>query len=108
VSPALTLWTLDDIVLVSSAYAIAEAERNLDESERRTRLYRLIQKVEIVDEPPHDAALPAQIRLPAKDAPILLAAIRSGCTYLLTGDRKHFGHLLGQDAGGVKVLTVRA
>jgi hypothetical protein len=45
VSPALTLWSLDDVTLVSSAYAIDEAERNLDTADRRARLYRLIQKI---------------------------------------------------------------
>ena len=30
VSPAVILWTLPDRVLFSSAFAIAEAERNLD------------------------------------------------------------------------------
>jgi hypothetical protein len=52
-------------------------------------LHRLIQQVEIVDEP-LPRRLPAGI-LPAKDVPILLAAIDSGATYLLTGDKDHFG-----------------
>ena len=64
VSPGLTLWTLEDTVLVSSAFAIAEAERNLTTPEQRTRLYRLIRSIEIVDEPPAGARLPNEIRLP--------------------------------------------
>jgi hypothetical protein len=57
----------------------------------RTRLYRLIHKLEIADEPPHDAALPAGVRLPPKDVPILLAAVYTGCSYLLAGDRRYLG-----------------
>lgn len=106
-SPARTLWTLDNVVLVSSAYAIAEAERNLDEPERRGRLYRLLQRLEIVNEAPTDAELPANVGLPQKDAPILLAAIHAECTHLLTGDRKHFGHLFDRSTKGVLILTVR-
>lgn len=40
-----------------------------------------------------------------KDAPVLAAAIGFRCDLLVTGDRRHFGHLYGQDAGGVKVVT---
>ena len=106
-SPARTLWTLDNVVLVSSAYAIAEAERNLDEPEASARLYRLLQTFDIVNEAPADAALPANVELPPKDMPILLAAIYSECTHLLTGDRKHFGHLFGRSIKRVHILTVR-
>lgn len=95
-SPARTLWTLDAVVLVSSAYAITEAARNLDDSDTRARLYRLIQAVEIADEAPPGAALPPHIRLPDKDKPILLAAIHASCTHLLTGDARHFGPWFGQ------------
>jgi len=32
------------------------------------------------------------------------AAVASGATYLVTGDRKHFGDLFGQEVAGVLVL----
>lgn len=98
---------LDDVTLVTSAYAIAEAERNLEEPDQRTRLYRLTQMVEIAGEAPKDAELPGNIRLPAKDVPILLGAIHARCACLLTGDRRHFGRHFGRSVGGVKILTVR-
>ena len=107
VSPAVVLWTLPDTVLISSAFAIAEADRNLDLPAARTRLYRLVQDLEIVDEPSPSATLPIGIQLPAKDQPILLAAIQARCTHLLTGDRKHFGQYFQQSIGGVRVVTVR-
>ena len=95
ISPALTLWTLTDLILVTSPYAIAEAKRNLDDPDALERLVRLIQQTEIVDEAGKSASLPEEIALVAKDRPILLAAIHSKCSHLLTGDRTHFGHLAG-------------
>jgi hypothetical protein len=38
--------------------------------------------------------------LPEKNLPILRAAVASGATYLVTGDRRHFG----QEVAGVLVL----
>ncbi len=105
-SPALTLWTLPNIVLVSSVYAIDEAERNLDFADTRARLYRLLQKIEIAEEAPA-ITFPKGIELPLKDLPILRAAIHAGCTHLLTGDHKHFGALFGRSVQGVRILTIR-
>jgi uncharacterized protein len=51
-----------------------------------------------------DEALPQQVALPAKDRPILAAAIRAGATYLLTGDIHHFGEYFGRTFGGVQIL----
>lgn len=69
-SGLLALWKLEDVELLTSAYAIMEADRNIHTSEQRTRLHRLVQSAEIVDEP-QDRALPSGVRLPAKDIPIL-------------------------------------
>lgn len=107
VSPALTLWSLRDVTLVSSAYAIHEAERNLDAADSRARLYRLLQRIEIVDEAPATATLPKDVQLVAKDRPILLAAIHASCSHLLTGDHRHFGELFGRSVEGVRIVTVR-
>jgi hypothetical protein len=45
------LWSLPATQLVTSAYAIVEADRNVVSAEQRTRLDRLVQPLEIVDEP---------------------------------------------------------
>lgn len=94
-------------MLVSSAYAIDEAERNLDTADKRARLYRLIQTIEIADEPPAALTLPKSIELAAKDRPILLAAIHAKCRHLLTGDHRDFGSLFGRTVKGVHIATVR-
>ena len=98
-----SLWQLADVQLLTSGYAIVEADRNVRTPEQHTRLYRLVQRLQIVDEPlPRE--LPANITLPAKDVPILIAAIDSGADYLLTGDKDHFGKDYGHVIEGVKVL----
>jgi predicted nucleic acid-binding protein len=40
--------------------------------------------------------LPAGVSLPAKDAPILSAAIHAGADFLITGDRHHFGRWMNR------------
>jgi uncharacterized protein len=100
----LELWRTPDVRLVTSWYAVEEARRNLDGGERRARLDALLADVSVVAEDP-SVAIPGGIRLPEKDAPILRAALAAGATHLLTGDLRDFGHLLGRQVGGVKVLT---
>ena len=102
-SRLLVLWSLADTQLLTSAYAIVEADRNVVSPEQRTRLYRLVQPLEIVDEP-RPRRLPAAVTLPAKDVPILLAAIDAGAKYLLTGDKDHFGKYYEQVIEGVTIL----
>ena len=99
----LVLWSLPDIQLLTSAYAIVEADRNVISAEQRTRLHRLVQPLEIVDES-RPRRLPAGVSLPAKDVPILLAAIDAEATYLLTGDKDHFGRYYDQVIEGVRIL----
>jgi predicted nucleic acid-binding protein len=90
------LWSLDDVQLLSSAYAIEEARRNLamDRSDAVPRLKRLLESVSTVDAP-QGLKLPDTIRLDPKDQPILLAAIHGKADYLLTGDASHFEHIYG-------------
>jgi hypothetical protein len=52
--------------------------------------------------------LPNGIRLPLKDAPILLCAIECGATHLLTGDGRHFGPYYDTVIAGVLILSPAA
>jgi uncharacterized protein len=99
------LWSLDDVQLLSSAYAIDEARRNLtiDRPEGVPRLNRLLESISTVDTP-QGLKLAEDIRLDPKDRPVLLAAIHAEAEYLLTGDARHFGHLYGKRIEGVLVL----
>jgi len=99
------LWTLGDVELLSSAYAVEVTRRNLaiDRTEALPRLERLTAAISLVDAP-QSFKLPATIRLDQKDQPILLAAIHGKADYLLTGDARHFAHLYGKRIKGVLVL----
>jgi hypothetical protein len=49
-------------------------------------------------------ALPKNLSLPEKDAPIFLAAVAARATHLLTGDLRHFGPYFGRTIGGILIL----
>lgn len=96
------LWRLEGVRLLSSQYAVEEARRNLNDRDQRERLSRLAASMEIVATV---AAMPAALRLPMKDQPILGAALAARTTHLVTGDVTHFGRLMGRRVEGVLILT---
>lgn len=106
-SGLLELWRRSGTILMSSAYVIAEAERNLGTPEQVERLRGLCARLVVVPEPDL-AALPPEARvLPEKDRPILAAAVQARAGVLLTGDRTHFGPFFGARLCGVEVLLPR-
>ena len=99
----LRLWRLRDVQLVTSDYAFEEARVNLVDRSQQVRLSNLVRKVSVVTDLP-DRALPRGVTLPAKDQPILLAAIAANATHLLTGDFTDFGPYYGRAIEGVLIL----
>lgn len=95
--------------LVADQYVLEEARRNLERkgAAALASLDELIGDVEFAAfRPP--ARLPAAASaLPAKDAPVLAAAIRLRCEALVTGDRTHFGPLFGRSISGVTIYSPR-
>ncbi len=102
-SGLLRLWQLKSVRLISSAYAIEEARRNLGHDIQKERLEALLLKVKIVPECIHQQ-LPEKVSIKEKDKPILLAAIAAGVDYLITGDMKDFGQFYGKQIEGVIIL----
>ncbi len=99
------LWTLPHVTLLSSSYAVAEAEVNLakartDAVQELEALLEQVVVVKILD----TGALPEGVTLVEKDRPILLAAISVKASHLLTGDLRHFGHLFNIRIEGVLIL----
>ncbi len=89
---------------VTSDLTCAEARRNL-ELKRPAWLHefeRLIARVSIV--PSVVFTLP--VTLDEKDVPVLCAAIRAHCRYLVTGDKRDFGHLYDRTISGVTVVSL--
>ena len=92
-------------VAVTNDYAATEAERNL-RAKRPTWLEpfgRLCARMEFVT----STAYPLPVELPHKDVPILCSAIQAGCSLLVTGDRRDFGHLYETSVGGVVVVPLQ-
>jgi predicted nucleic acid-binding protein len=94
--------------LITSAYAVDEARRNLavKAPAALTEFGKLLEAAVIVREPP-PAVVARMRRLPLaeKDAPIMAAAVESGADILVTGDRRDFGHLYGLEVEGGWVLN---
>ena len=103
-APLQRLWRVEGAQPLSSRCALAEAERNLLDSDQRQPLARLVRDVRIVPEPDETAAMPPGFRIPEKDRPIVLAALWARATHLLTGDTQHFGDLYGRRMGRTLVL----
>ena len=101
------LATVERIGLVASRYAVDEAVRNiaLKYPECTATLESLVERLGHAPEPlAADLEAAADIGVPAKDAPILGAAIAVGADALVTGDRRHFGALYGRRVRGVEIL----
>ncbi|HEX9092703.1 MAG TPA: PIN domain-containing protein [Coriobacteriia bacterium] len=97
------LWDLDDVRLLGSPYVLEEARRNVTEPAAAPRLERLIGAMVVLPSEPSDFEIAEDPGLPAKDRPVLLAAIVSGADLLLTGDMTHFGGCMGRSVSGVRV-----
>jgi predicted nucleic acid-binding protein len=102
-SRLMRLWNRPGAELVTSAYAAEEARRNLASPDQRARLESLLSQMRIVAE--SDAPMPASVKLPEKDHPILKAAIAAEATHLITGDVRDFGRYFGRRIAGVLVVT---
>ncbi len=91
--------------LITNAYAKAEAERNIAAKapKRLAAYHEFAEKLQVVPLLVFDL----DVELAEKDRPILCGAIAAHSDYLLTGDKKDFGHLYGQTVRGVKIVSVQ-
>jgi predicted nucleic acid-binding protein len=94
----------DDVRLLGSPHVVAEARRNVHDADAAARLQALIAALAVLPSEPADFEIADDPGMPAKDRPVLLAAIVAKADYLLTGDLSHFGSCLGRTFGGVTVL----
>jgi predicted nucleic acid-binding protein len=70
---------------------------------QKDRLARLARKIQFFGPTPR--RLSADIYLPEKDRPILLAAMEARATHLITGDLRHFGSYFGKTIEGIVIVT---
>ena len=107
-TPLRTLFTLPHVRLVTSAYALEEAKRNLPSGPHTAELERLCQAVDVVSVLPPQGALSILAKLPENGRPILWAAISLRATHLLSGDFKAFGRFYGHTIEGVAIMPPAA
>jgi uncharacterized protein len=90
--------------LVSTGYAMAEAERNLHAKMPKgiAGFKKLVADLELIP----FQIFTLEVPIAPKDQPILCGAIAGEADFLLTGDKKDFGHLFGKTVQGVKIVTV--
>jgi predicted nucleic acid-binding protein len=98
------LWQVSGASLVTSAYAVEEARRNLPEEEQRIRLNGLLKTVEVGEAMMLPPELRGEVDLPEKDWPVLSGAAAAGATHLITGDVRHFGQYFGERLVGVLIM----
>ena len=98
------LWRLDSVRLLGSPHVVEEARRNIHDAHASARLETLLQAVAVLPSEPADFEIEGDPGLPAKDRPVLLAAIVAGADYLLTGDLTHFCACMGTRIQGVEVM----
>ena len=94
--------------LLSSRYALEEARRNvaLRYPALVGELLQLIVILEIVREGRREqVAWAMSLGVPEKDGPILAAAADARADCLVTGDKRHFGHLYGRKLGRLTVKS---
>ena len=93
--------------LITSDYAIEEANKNLLKKKLSNLPYfeEIVTKTEIIEAySPLELAFPNR-PIADKDIPILLAAVEANADYLVTGDRKDFGHLYLKSVHSVTIVT---
>jgi predicted nucleic acid-binding protein len=93
--PFLAFWQDPSVACLTSFYAADETRRNCVSDEHRRRLDALLERTHLVSDAT-GAPLPPAVVLPAKDQPILAAALQAGADYLITGDKGHFARWMGE------------
>ena len=95
---------LERTEVATCEYALEEARRNIELKRPAwaSDFAALEHAIKVL--PTHVFALP--VELVEKDVPILCSAIRGGCTYLVTSDRRDFGHLYSKAVQGVTVISL--
>lgn len=95
--------------ILTSAYSLDEARRNIaaKRPKQSAALEAFVGHLTLTPEPSPDLTAEAvRLGLPAKDAPVLAAAIAGKVDVLVTGDRAHFGHLYDQTVQGIRVMRL--
>jgi predicted nucleic acid-binding protein len=96
------LWQIPGVELVTSNLVLEECQRNLPLTEQHRRLAQLLRNVHV-----HVfrsvPVLENSPSLPEKDKQVFAAAVLLRATFLVTGDRTHFGAWYGSSILGIRI-----
>jgi predicted nucleic acid-binding protein len=95
--------------LVADGFVVEEARRNLARKATGAPLEALDKLLTVIEVAPTGTGLPDAAAwldwLPPKDRPVLAAAAKLGCAFLITGDRTPFESGYGKTFAGVLVVS---
>ncbi|MGH8678858.1 MAG: PIN domain-containing protein [Burkholderiales bacterium] len=105
----LALLTKADHECCVDGFVVEEARRNLAAKapDGLAVLSAMLSRMRLTAAQAVDSDLEAKVPLPGKDRPVLAAAIRQGCSALITGDLANFGPLYGKTIEGVTIYSPR-
>jgi len=107
-SRVLRLWQIQNVELVTSDYVVDESRRNLPAKDQQDRLTQLLEQVRVARFSRLPVLEHAPADLPAKDQPVLAAAVLLRADFLVTGDLQHFGKWYGKDVFGIGIEPPRS
>lgn len=96
------LWGISNVELVTSNFVLEECRRNLPLPEQHRSLAQLLGNVRVIvflSVPALENSPP----LPEKDKHVFAAAVLARATFLVTGDRTHFGEWFGSSIMGIRI-----
>lgn len=96
------LWQIPRVELVTSNFVLEECRRNLplqEQNQRLTQLLRTVRVLVFARVPTLENSPP----LPEKDKHVFAAAVLARATFLVTGDRTHFGEWFGKGILGIRI-----
>lgn len=95
---------------VADGYVWEEARRNLTlhRADQLESLHSLTRWIELHSSFAGGRVQLGEVDLPEKDLPVLASAVALQCDSLVTGDRSHFGQLIGHSVHGTTVHSPRS
>ncbi len=100
---------LQAIKLIMSDYALEEARLNIVKKapEQSPFFEKLLKRIEVVDVV-CDMDVNS-LKLPSDDVPILQGALKSECSFLISGDKKAFGKWINKkdQTFGITIISLR-
>lgn len=98
------IWQMEGVRLITSDYVMGEVLRNLHQTAQAERLRGLMRIVRVLAHSDLPEIAEAD-QVAEKDRKVLAAAVRAEADHLISGDKKHIGHVYGKRIRGVRITA---